>query len=170
MPLPMAVHTQDRLLSLNIHREPGIDLGHLIPGMKLWPLFLDPDNATWVLYAKYAPGTSLPRHFHTGAVHFFTTRGTWGYHEYPEDAQTAGSYLYEPPGTMHTFHIPEDAAQDVEGFMVVTGVNVVFDDAGNYLSTDHAGSMEQIILECARRQGIAMPRYIRPSGPAAYTV
>lgn len=169
MPFPEAINHQDRLLSLNIHEEPAIDLGHLIPGMKLWPLFIDPDNGTWVLYARYAPGTTLPPHFHTGQVHFFTTKGTWGYKEYPQDAQTAGSYLYEPPGTVHTFHIPEDAGEEVEGFMVVNGVNVAFDEAGNYLGTDHAGSMEQIILECAKKQGIALPRYIRPSGKAAFT-
>ena len=141
MPLPSAISEQSRLLSVNIHQEPAIDLGHLIPGMKLWPLFLDPENATWVLYAVYAPGTRLPKHFHTGAVHFFTTKGTWGYEEYPDDPQTPGSYLYEPPGTVHTFNIPADATETVEGFMVVSGVNVTFDDEGNYLSTDHAGSM-----------------------------
>lgn len=169
MPLPEAIHKQDRLLSLNIHREPGIDLGHLIPGMMLWPLFLDPDNGTWVLYAKYAPGTVLTTHFHTGQVHFFTTKGTWGYREYPDDPQTPGSYLYEPPATVHTFEIPEGATEDVEGFMVVNGVNVNFDAEGNYLGTDHAGSMEQIILDCARKQGIDMPRYIRPTGAADFT-
>jgi hypothetical protein len=169
MALPEQITHQDRLLTLNIHREPAIDLGHLIPGMKLWPLFLDPDNGTWVLYAHYAPGTRLPKHFHTGAVHFFTTRGTWGYEEYPQDPQTAGSYLYEPPGTVHTFNIPAEATETVEGFMVVSGVNVVFDDDGNYLGTDHAGSMEAIIIECAKRQGIDLPRYIRPGGRAGFT-
>ena len=170
MSLPTAINHQDRLLTLNINREPGIDLDHLIPGMKLWPLFLDPENGVWVLYASYAPGTALTKHFHTGAVHFLTTKGMWGYLEYPDDPQTAGSYLYEPPGTVHTFNIPADADERVEGFMVVSGVNVTFDDAGNYLSTDHAGSMEQIIIECAKRQGIAMPRYIRPSGRARFTI
>jgi hypothetical protein len=29
--------------------------------------------------------------------------------------------------------------------------------------------MEQVILECAKRQGIDLPRYIRPSGLAAFT-
>jgi hypothetical protein len=166
--LPDAINPQDRLLTLNIHNEPAIDLDHLIPGMKLWPLFLDPENGVWTLYASYAPGTRLPKHFHTGAVHFFTTKGTWNYAEYPEDPQTAGSYLYEPPGTVHTFNIPE-GGERVEGFMVVSGVNVTFDDQGNYIGTDHAGSMEQIIIDCARRQGIDMPRYIRPSGKAQYT-
>lgn len=170
MALPEAINHQDRLLTLNIHKEPGMDVGHLIPGLKLWPLFIDPENGVWVLYAKYAPGTRLAPHFHTGSVHFFTTKGAWGYVEYPEDVQTAGSYLYEPPGTVHTFNIPADAEEEVEGFMVVNGVNVSFDEDGNYLSTDHAGSMEQSILECARRQGIDMPRYIRPSGKTAFTI
>jgi quercetin dioxygenase-like cupin family protein len=170
MVLPSAINPQDRLLTTNIHAEPAIDLDHLIPGMRLWPLFLDPENAVWVLYASYAPGTRLAKHFHTGAVHFFTTKGAWGYLEYPDDVQTEGSYLYEPPGTVHTFNIPEDATERVEGFMVVSGVNVTFDDDGNYLGTDHAGSMEQVILDCAKRQGIDMPRYIRPSGKAAFTI
>lgn len=170
MALPQAIMHQDRLLTVNIHKEPGIDFGHMIPGMKLWPLFLDPDNGTWVLYAKYGPGTKLLQHFHTGQVHFFTTKGTWGYSEYPDDLQTPGSYLYEPPGSVHTFEIPEDAPEAVEGFMVVSGVNVNFDEDGNYVDTSHAGSMEQIILDCAKKQGIDMPRYIRPSGKAAYTV
>lgn len=170
MTLPSPINHQDRLLSLNIHQEPAIDLDHLVPGMKLWPLYLDPENAVWVLYASYAPGTRLPTHFHTGAVHFFTTRGRWNYEEYPDDPQTAGSYLYEPPGTVHTLHIPADGTEPVEGFMVVSGVNVTFDDDGNYIGTDHVGALEQTILDSAKRQGIDMPRYIRPSGKAAFTV
>ena len=71
---------------------------------------------------------------------------------------------------MHTFNIPAGASETVEGFMVVSGVNITFDDEGNYLTTDHAGSMEQIILDCAKKQGIDMPRYIRPGGKAGFTV
>jgi 2,4'-dihydroxyacetophenone dioxygenase len=168
MPLPAAVNHQDRLLTLNIHEEPAIDFDHLVPGLKLWPLFIDPENGVWVLYARYAAGTHLPRHFHTGQVHFFTTKGRWNYVEYPEDVQSAGSYLYEPPGSVHALSVPDDV-EVMEGFMVVNGVNINFDDAGTYLGTDHAGSMEEIILSTARDQGIQLPRYIRPGGKAGYT-
>jgi hypothetical protein len=54
--------------------------------------------------------------------------------------------------------------------MVVSGVNINFDDEGNYIDTSHAGSMEEMILQVAKAQGIAMPRYIRPSGKAAFTI
>lgn len=168
MALPSPINHQDRLLSINIHEEPGIDFGHVAPGLKLWPLFLDPEHGTWVLYARYGAGTRMPTHFHTGQVHFLTLKGRWNYEEYPDDPQTEGSYLYEPPGTVHTLHIPEDG-ESVEGFMVVNGVNVTFDDQGNYLGTDHAGSMEELILQTAQEQGVPLPRYIRPGGKAGFT-
>ena len=168
MPLPSPINHQDRLFTLNIHEEPGIDFGEYCPGMMLWPLYLDAENGVWVLYAKYGAGTRMPQHFHTGPVHFFTTRGRWNYAEYPDQPQTEGSYLYEPPGSVHSLSIPEDR-EGTEGFMVVSGVNINFDEAGNYIDTSHAGSMEEMILQVAKAQGIAMPRYIRPSGKAAFT-
>jgi hypothetical protein len=168
MPLPSSVNHQNRLLTLNIHEEPGIDFSAYCPGMKLWPLFLDPENGVWVLYARYGAGTRMPQHFHTGPVHFFTTKGRWNYAEHPADPQTAGSYLYEPPGSVHSLSIPDDS-EGTEGFMVVSGVNINFDDEGNYIDTSHAGSMEDMILQVAKAQGIAMPRYIRPGGKAGFT-
>jgi hypothetical protein len=169
MPLPEALTEQARLLTLNIHENPAIDFGHLAPGMKVWPLFLDAENGVWVLYARYASGTNLCRHFHGGQVHFFTTKGRWNYAEYPQDPQTEGSYLYETAGSVHALSVPEDV-ECTEGFMVAFGVNINFDDEGNYLGTDHAGSIEQTILDAAKAQGIEMPRYIKPSGKAEFTV
>lgn len=168
MPLPAAVNHQDRLLSLNIHEEPGVAFDHVVPGLKLWPLFLDPENGVWVLYARYRGGTRLPRHFHTGQVHFFTTKGRWNYAEYPDDVQSPGSYLYEPPGSVHSLSVPDDV-EVMEGFMVVNGVNINFDSDGNYLGTDHAGSMEEIILQAAREQGVPLPRYMRPGARVGVT-
>jgi hypothetical protein len=52
---------------------------------------------------------------------------------------------------------------------VVNGVNINFDDEGNYIDTSHAGSMEEMILQVARDQGIALPRYVRPGGKARFT-
>jgi 2,4'-dihydroxyacetophenone dioxygenase len=169
MPLPTAINNLDRLLTINVKDTPPIDFSHLYPGMKVWPLFLDPDNGIWVMYARYAPGTRLPRHFHSGTVHFFTTAGRWNYAEYPEDPQTPGSYLYEAAGSVHALQVPEDV-EFTEGFMVASGVNISFDDEGNYLGTDHAGSIEQAVLEAAKAQGIELPRYIRPTAKVDFTV
>ena len=169
MALPEALTEQARLLTLNIHDTPPIDFGHLSPGMKVWPLFLDAENNIWVFYARYAAGTKLCRHFHGGPVHFFTTKGRWNYAEYPDDVQREGSYLYEAGGSVHALNVPDDV-EHTEGFMVAFGVNINFDDDGNYLSTDHAGSLEKAVLDAAKAQGIAMPRYLKPSGGVGFTI
>lgn len=167
MPLPNVVTHQDRLLSVNInesHEFPGSE-----PGSTIIPLFLDRENGVWVLYGKFDPGTTLPPHFHTGTVHFFTTKGQWNYVEYPEDPQTAGSYLYEPGGSVHTFSVPADAKEPAEGFMVVYGANVIFSE-GEFQSVRDAGAIEEGILAAARKAGIPVPRYIRPKGGAEFSV
>uniref|UniRef100_UPI003F492231 2,4'-dihydroxyacetophenone dioxygenase family protein n=1 Tax=Cupriavidus yeoncheonensis TaxID=1462994 RepID=UPI003F492231 len=167
MPLPNVVTHQDRLLSVNInesHEFPGSE-----PGSTIIPLFLDRENGVWVLYGKFDPGTTLPPHFHTGTVHFFTTKGQWNYVEYPEDPQTAGSYLYEPGGSVHTFSVPADAKEPAEGFMVVYGANVIFSE-GEFHSVRDAGAIEEGILAAARKAGIPVPRYIRPKGGAEFSV
>jgi 2,4'-dihydroxyacetophenone dioxygenase len=160
MALPEVTTHQDRLLTININDAipPSMD------GVSLTPLFLDRENGVWVLYGKFAPGAVLPTHFHTGTVHFFTTKGRWNYREYPNDVQVAGSYLYEPGGSIHTFTVPADATEDAEGFMVVNGANVNFVD-GAYQNITDAGSLEAMFLAFGKATGSPM-NFIRP-GPSA---
>jgi quercetin dioxygenase-like cupin family protein len=158
MALPQATTHQDRLLTVNIGAVPGSP-----GGVSLTPLFLDRENGVWVLYGKFAPGTVLPTHFHTGVVHFFTTKGRWNYAEYPHDPQTEGSYLFEPAGSVHTFTVPVDASEAAEGFMVVHGANVNFLD-GVYQDVTDAGSLEEAFSAAARAGLMPGLQYIRP-GP-----
>ena len=167
MALPETITHQEHLLTINLNDEHGVT--HPTEGYEIRPLFLDRENGTWVLYAKFPPGTLLPRHFHTGTVHFFTTKGRWNYVEYPEDPQTAGSYLYEPGGSIHQFSVPADATEAAEGFMVVSGANVNFDDEGNFVDITDAGSLEDGIAAAAQLQNVATPRYITPGGVADFT-
>ena len=167
MALPEVVTHQDRLLTVNIYEStefPGTG-----PGSTVIPLFLDRENGIWVLYGKFAPGTKLPPHFHTGTVHFFTTKGKWNYVEYPNDPQTAGSYLYEPGGSVHTFSVPADATEPAEGFMVVYGANIGFSEEGEYQNVRDAGAIEEGILAAAHKAGIPIPKYIRPKGGAEFS-
>ena len=112
MALPHPINHQDFLLTLNTLQEPIVQ--DALPGVHIWPLFLDAENGLWVLRARFDPGVTLPKHFHTGTVHFYTLGGSWHYLEYPNQPQTAGSYLYEPGGSIHTFHTtPTARAQTV---------------------------------------------------------
>ncbi len=159
MALPDGTTKQDRLLTLNIHdtAAPSMD------GVTLTPLFLDREAGVWVIYGKFAPGATLPTHYHTGTVHFFTTKGRWNYVEHPEDPQVAGSYLYEPGGSTHTFSVPADATEAAEGFMVVHGANINFID-GQYHSITDAASLETLFAAFAQATGTILPKYLRPGG------
>jgi quercetin dioxygenase-like cupin family protein len=167
MALPTANNVQDRLLTLNINEQPEVQSS--VPGMSVHPLFLDRENGVWVLYGRFEPGTTLPTHFHTGTVHFFTTKGRWNYLEHAEDPQTAGSYLYEPGGSVHTFTVPADASEAAEGFMVVYGANVNFVD-GEYHSMMDTCAVEDEILAGAAAGLFPLPRYIRPKGGAEFSL
>ena len=166
MSLPYSLNDQEQLLTVNIHdSEP---LPGAAPGYRLIPLFLDRENGIWVLYGIFDPGVTLPPHFHTGTVHFFTTKGQWNYVEYPDDPQTAGSYLYEPGGSVHTFYVSENAKEPAEGFMVVHGANINFVD-DEYRNIMDAGSIEDGLLKLAQLSGMKPPRYIRPRGGAEFS-
>lgn len=65
------------------------------------------DN-TYQMMTRIQPGVELPKHRHYGAVHTYTVAGSWGYREYDWIA-TAGTYVYEAPGTTHTYYVPEDS-------------------------------------------------------------
>lgn len=165
MALPEIIKHQDFLLTLDTNKEPVVV--EALPGVDVWPLFLDPENGVWVLRARFKPGTTLPKHFHTGVVHFYTLSGMWHYLEYPDQPQTAGCYLYEPGGSIHTFHCPEESG-GTDGFMVVEGANINFDAEGNFVNIMDAGWIEEMVLAAAKAQGI-QPRYIKPGGEAGYS-
>jgi quercetin dioxygenase-like cupin family protein len=162
MPLDGAVNHQPFLLTLNRHTSGEVK--NALPGVHVTPCFLDAENGLWVIYARFAPATLLPNHFHTGTVHFYTTAGSWAYVEYPDDVQTAGSYLYEPGGSIHTFKSDEGA----EGFMVVSGANINFNADDTFLNIMDAGWIEKTIHEVAKATGQVVPRYIRPGAGAGF--
>lgn len=163
MPTPITDHHE--LLTLNMNEQPIIEnILPGVPGVKAQPLFLDPQNGVWVLRVVFAPGTVLPTHYHTGEVHFFTTKGKWNYVEYPDQPQTAGSYLYEPGGSVHTFSVPADNTEDTEGLMVIRGANINFDADGNYLNVLDATSIMQLFGLATQEQKLPPAKYITPGG------
>ncbi|WP_105255715.1 2,4'-dihydroxyacetophenone dioxygenase family protein [Pseudoalteromonas sp. T1lg75] len=159
MALPDMVNHLDRLLC--IHTEQQEIIKNALPGVHLHPLVLDVENGLWVLRVQFEPNVTLPKHFHTGIVHLYTLSGCWHYLEYPDDKQVAGSYLFEPGGSIHTFHTPASNEGLTDTFMVVQGANINFDADGNYVNIMDAGWIEQAMLVAAKEQGI-VPKYIKP--------
>ncbi|MFQ6576455.1 MULTISPECIES: 2,4'-dihydroxyacetophenone dioxygenase family protein [unclassified Pseudomonas] len=170
MTMPTPVYEHDHLLSLDTNRLPIFKdaLAPYFPGVDVQPLFLDPSVGTWVLRVIFHPGVTLPCHYHTGAVHLYTMSGRWNYLEYPDQPQTAGCYLFEPGGSVHTFSTPADNTELTDTFMVVHGANINFDQDGNYVGLMDASDIMQLIDRLVRERGMQPARYIRPA-QARYT-
>jgi quercetin dioxygenase-like cupin family protein len=118
--IPRAIHRgQDEL--------PFVDLGD---GIELQVLHIDIEAGLWVIRNRFAPGSRVQRHKHTGEVFAFTLAGSWKYEEYPE-VNTAGSYLYEPAGSIHSLVVPETNTEVTDVWFAITGANLNLDDAGN---------------------------------------
>ena len=129
VPLPLVSLPQDDLLTVNIDQIPLLK-DAMGPGIHIQPLRLDPEKGQVVLMATMAPGCVLPIHYHTGTAEVYTFSGCWKYREYPDQPQTAGSYLYEPGGSMHTFYCPEDNTEDTVVLLWMEGAQIGFNDDG----------------------------------------
>lgn len=62
----------------------------------------------------------------------------------------AGSYLYEPAGSVHTLHIPASNTEVTDVWFVIHGANLNLDAAGNVESALDAGAaLETYRAQCA---------------------
>ncbi|MCB0972879.1 MAG: 2,4'-dihydroxyacetophenone dioxygenase family protein, partial [Acidimicrobiales bacterium] len=119
-PLPLVALPQTDLLTVDEADLPLLK-DALSPGVHFKPLRLDVEAGEWVVLATFEPGSSVPLHYHTGVAEVFTLSGSWHYLEYPDQPQTAGSYLYEPGASVHTFICPESNTEDTVIFVRVCG-------------------------------------------------
>jgi len=135
-------------------------------GTELQVLQVDLAQGIWVLRTRFRPDTTLPRHRHTGQVYAFTETGVWHYLESPEAVNRAGSYLFEPAGSVHTLHVPADAGPTLVSF-VIWGANLQLDDDDNiYDVTDAHSVLDGYRRLCAEQHGLTDPPVIVMTPPA----
>ena len=158
-PLPVVALPQGELLTVNVDEIPLLQ-DAVAPGIHIKPLRLDPEMGETVLLAVMAPGCKLPIHYHTGTAEVYTFSGCWAYHEYPDQPQTAGSYLYEPGGSIHTFYCPEDNTEDTVVLLWMRGAQVNFNDDGTLHSINDATSIQYVTEAVSAAQGTGAVPYI----------
>lgn len=95
----------------------------------------------WVVRNRFAPGVRLATHRHTGPVDGYTTQGRWHYLE-QDFYSTAGSYIREPAGSVHTLDVPADNDEMTEILFIMEGVNINLTPSGEIESvTDGPGTL-----------------------------
>jgi quercetin dioxygenase-like cupin family protein len=137
---------------------PLVDLGET--GL-LQLLQVDLANGVWVVRNVFPPGVTLQIHKHTGHVYAFTRSGRWHYLESPDAVNEAGSYLYEPAGSVHTLHVPPDNDGPTDVWFAIHGANLNLDADGNVeMVIDAASILDFYRAMCEEQHGVADPPVI----------
>ena len=145
-PNPTAVHVAADEL-------PFVDIGG---GNKLKVLQVKEREGLWIVENIFQPGFEVQTHRHTGPVWGYTTSGAWKYKEY-DYVNRAGSFLYEPAGSIHTLECIEDQTQV---WFHMYGANLNLDDEGNVDSvTDGASALAAYYALC-EAQGLPRPNVL----------
>jgi quercetin dioxygenase-like cupin family protein len=157
--LPLVALPQRELLTVNEKNIPMVR-NAVAPGVHVQPLRLDIENGEWVVRATFAPGATIPLHYHTGVAEVFTLSGRWHYREYPHQPQTAGSYLYEPGSSVHTFITPADNTEDTVILVRVIGANINFTEDGQFHSILDAALLRHLTDTLSAEQHLGTINYI----------
>tara|TARA_B100000989_G_scaffold184349_1_gene138784 strand:- start:174 stop:701 length:528 start_codon:yes stop_codon:yes gene_type:complete len=107
----------------------------LSPGRWSRPLCYNISQGYWVHLTKVIGGGFLSRHKHPAPVHGFVIKGSWRYLEHDWVAKE-GSYLFEPPGEIHTL-VVDDNCDEMITLFHNSGALLYCDESGNTIgSTD----------------------------------
>jgi len=90
--------------------------------------------------------------------------GPLEYKEYPTQPQVAGSYLYEPGGSVHTFFCPADNTEDTIALAWIEGAQVSFNEDGTFHSVFDAIAIQYLTETATVAHGLAPIPYIRGGG------
>jgi 2,4'-dihydroxyacetophenone dioxygenase len=147
--IPTAIHRGEDEL-------PFVDVGD---GTHLQLLQVDIEQGLWVIRTRFEPGTVVPTHRHTGPVYAFTIAGAWKYADAPE-VNTAGSFLFEPAGSVHTLTVPAENTGLTDAWFAIYGANLNLDADGNVTEVLDAGFVRDGYFLLCEAQGHPRPNVI----------
>lgn len=132
-----------------------------MPGLQLKVLAADSEAARFVVRILFEPGVQLPPHMHTGTVHAFTHSGKWTYLEYDSGQDcTAGSYLSEPAGSVHTLKVADDNTELTDVSFIVEGAMIHLNPDGSVMDIADAGTHIRDYAAACKAQGKDIPEII----------
>jgi 2,4'-dihydroxyacetophenone dioxygenase len=132
---------------------PWVDIGD---GSKLKVIQVKEREGLWIVENIFQAGYVVQTHKHTGPVWGYTVSGGWKYQEY-DYVNRAGSFLYEPAGSVHTLECIEDNTQV---WFQIYGANLNLDAEGNVESVlDGAGILQAYYMLC-EAEGLPRPNVL----------
>jgi quercetin dioxygenase-like cupin family protein len=95
-------------------------------GVWFRPLLLNTVNGGWCNLLRVRRAGVLSRHRHPMLVVGYVIRGRWKYVEHDWTAEE-GSFVFEPPGEVHTLTVPADCPEMIT-FFNIQGAMIYVDD------------------------------------------
>lgn len=87
------------------------------PGVWFRPLLLNTMAGQWCNLLRVRKSGVLSKHLHPAPVTGYVIKGRWHYLEHDWVAET-GSFVFEPPGEIHTLTVPEDCEEMITFFNI----------------------------------------------------
>ena len=97
------------------------------PGVCFRPLLLNTVSGGWCNLLRVRKSGVLSKHRHPMMVVGYVIKGKWSYREHDWVA-TEGSFVYEPPGEVHTLEVPADCPEMIT-FFNIQGAMIYLNDA-----------------------------------------
>ena len=129
------------------------------------PLCLSVSGGYYTNLLRVKGSGLLSRHIHPGPIHAYVIKGSWKYLEHDWIA-TEGSYIFEPPGDIHTLVVPRsETGDDTENEMItmfhVTGSVMYCDEYGNVNGDDDVFTKIEMAKQHYNNIGLDGDKYIK---------
>lgn len=98
------------------------------PNVWFRPLLFNTVSGGWCNLLRVRKSGVLSRHRHPMVVTGYVIKGRWRYLEHDWVA-TEGSFVYEPPGEVHTLVVPDDCPEMITHFNI-QGAMIYLNEAG----------------------------------------
>jgi quercetin dioxygenase-like cupin family protein len=123
----------------------------LEPNVWFRPLFFDMNAGSHGEVLRVRRGGVLSRHRHPTPVHGFVIKGQWRYLEHTWVA-TEGSYVFEPPGEVHTLTVDSD--DEMITFFFIQGPTLYVDDQDKVVLVEDNFQLIQAASEHYEKVGL----------------
>ena len=151
--MTITARTAPEAVHVGADELPFVDLPD---GSKLKVLQVREKEGLWIVQTIFQAGYEVQTHKHTGPVWGYTVSGAWKYKEY-DYVNRAGSFLYEPAGSIHTLQCIED---ETDVWFHMYGSNLNLDADGNVESVTDGSSALMGYLAMCEMQGLGRPNVI----------
>lgn len=125
-------------------------------GNKLKVIQVKPREGLWIVENIFMAGFETQTHRHTGPAWGYTISGAWRFKE-SDDVYRAGSFVYEPAGSVHNLVCLED---NTHGWSLTYGAILPLDADGNVVSVIDGAATLAVYYALCDAEGIPRPNVL----------